>query len=424
MYLIDKLDNGIRVVMEKIPYVNSVSIGIIVDCGSVNENEYNYGISHFIEHMLFKGTVKRNSKEIAETIDNIGGQLNGFTGKENTIYYAKVLNNHLEIAIDVLSDMINNSLFNEEDITKEKSVIIEELNMYLDSPEDLAVELLNKIMFEGTSLEHPIIGTEENIKNINRTDILNYFYSNYLPENIIISVAGNIDEKECLKLLNYYFGTYKPSERYYTDKIEINNKYEFTNKLDYIDKDTEQLNFCIGMEGLPITSSNMEALLVLNNIFGGSMSSRLFQRIREDLGLAYSIETFPSSFKKTGTLNLYLGLHPDQILKSVKVISEEINFIKRNLISNDELRKSKEQLKGSYVLGMENTFNRMYEIGKSLLLFNRVFSQKEILDRIDSISMENIKEVCSIVFNREKFNIAYVGNIEKVHEDEIKNILF
>jgi len=424
MYLIDKLDNGIRVVMEEIPYINSVSVGIIIDCGSKNENKNNNGISHFIEHMLFKGTRKRDAKKIAETIDSIGGVLNAFTGKETTIYYAKVLNNHIKIAIDILSDMITNSIFKEEDIEKEKSVILEELYMYLDSPEDLAVELLNKMMFERTSLEHSIIGTEESIKGINRAKILNYFTENYQPENMVISIAGNIDERECIKLLKDYFGPFNSKSLEINKKNESKNIYKFTNKLDYINKDTEQINLCIGMEGLPITSPKMEALMILNNIFGGSMSSRLFQKIREDLGLAYSIETFPSSYKDTGILTLFLGLHPSQILKSIKAIDDEIKNIKENLISREELEKSKEQLKGNYVLGMENTFNRMYEIGKSLLIFNRVFTQEEILNKIDSVDMEDIKEVINIIFNREKFNIAYVGKVENINDDRIKEILF
>lgn len=424
MYLIDKLDNGIRVVMEKIPYINSVSVGIIIDCGSKNENKNNNGISHFIEHMLFKGTRKRDAKKIAETIDSIGGVLNAFTGKETTIYYAKVLNNHIKIAIDILSDMITNSIFKEEDIEKEKSVILEELYMYLDSPEDLGVELLNKMMFERTSLEHSIIGTEESIKGINRAKILNYFTENYQPENMVISIAGNIDERECIKLLKDYFGPFNSKSLEINKKNESKNIYKFTNKLDYINKDTEQINLCIGMEGLPITSPKMEALMILNNIFGGSMSSRLFQKIREDLGLAYSIETFPSSYKDTGILTLFLGLHPSQILKSIKAIDDEIKNIKENLISREELEKSKEQLKGNYVLGMENTFNRMYEIGKSLLIFNRVFTQEEILNKIDSVDMEDIKEVINIIFNREKFNIAYVGKVENINDDRIKEILF
>lgn len=423
MYLIDKLDNGIRVVMEKIPHVNSVSIGIIVDNGSINEDKYNNGVSHFIEHMLFKGTEKRTAKEIAESIDNIGGQLNAFTGKESTCYYAKVLYNHLDIAIDVLADMLTNSKFSEADIEKEKSIIIEEINMYLDSPEDMANELLNEIMFEKTSLGYPILGTEESIKKLSRDHIISYFSSNYIPENIVISLAGNIDTKEAFKMLNYHFGSFNNLNK---NKNSISNIYNFTNKIKGINKNTEQLNFCIGMEGLSITSENIEALLVLNNIFGSSMSSRLFQKIREDLGLAYAIESYPSPYKNIGTFTIYAGLDSSQLLKTVTYIEKEIDIIRRKLVSKDELNKSKEQLKGNYVLGMEGTFSRMYEIGKSLSVFNRIQSSEEVLYKIDKVNIDHINEVINMIFNKEKFNIAYVGDIENPNdvEQKIKNILF
>lgn len=369
------------------------------------------------------GTGKRTAKDIAETIDNIGGQLNAFTGKESTCYYVKVLYNHIDIAIDVLADMLTNSKFLESDMQKEKTVILEEINMYLDSPEDMVSELLNEMMFENTSLGRPILGIEESIKKINRQELVNYFFNNYSPENIIISLAGNIDTKEVLKMLNHHFGNFNNSNKHIT---KINNNYSFSNKLKGINKNTEQLNFCIGMEGLPIISENIEALLVLNNIFGGSMSSRLFQKIREDLGLSYAIESYLSSYKDTGTLTIYTGLHPSQLLKTVKHIGKEVDDIRKNLISKNELDKSKEQLKSSYVLGMEGTFSRMYEIGKSLLIFNRIQSPDEILNKIDNVNLSDIEEIIKIVFNKETINIAYVGDVknQNIIEEQIKNILF
>lgn len=423
MYFIDKLDNGIRVIMEKIPYVNSVSIGVIIDNGSAKEDKYNNGVSHFIEHMLFKGTNKRSAKDIAESIDNIGGQLNAFTSKESTCYYAKVLYNHIDIAIDVIADMITNSIFAESDIEKEKSVIIEEINMYLDSPEDMVNELLNEIMFEKTSLGRPVLGIENSIKKLNRKEIHEYFTNNYRPENIVISLAGNIDTSEVFKMLNYHFGSLNNLNKYDEKKENI---YKFTNKLKGITKNTEQLNFCIGMEGLPVVSKNIESLLVLNNIFGGSMSSRLFQKIREDLGLAYAVESYPSSYKDIGIFTIYAGLHPSQLIKTIEHIGKEIDNLREKLISKYELDKSKEQLKGNYVLGMEGTFSRMYEIGKSLSIFNEVHSPDKVLNKIDKVSLSDIEEVVRLVFNKEKINIAYVGDIENKEnlEEKIKNILF
>ncbi len=426
MYLIDKLDNGIRVVMEDIPYVNSVSIGIIIDTGSIKEDKLNFGVSHFIEHMLFKGTQNRTARDIAESIDNIGGQLNAFTGKESTCYYAKVLYNHYDIALDILSDMLCNSAFAEEEIEKEKSVIIEEINMYLDLPEDLASETLNELMFENTSLGHPILGTIESIKGMNREKILEFFYTNYIPENIVISVAGKVNPKEILKELNNYFGMLNNTNKFKKHNNIINNSYFFTNKLKGIHRNTEQLNLCIGMEGVSYVSNKIESLLVLNNVFGGSMSSRLFQKIREELAIAYIIESFPSPFKDVGVFNMYVGLDSTQVLKTLEYIVEEINVIKKKLITQEELAKSKEQLKGSYVLGMEGTFSRMYEIGKSLSIYNIVESPTEVLEKIDKINMTDIHDLVNIIFNKEKINIAYVGELHKkdTTEDKIKDILF
>jgi len=376
--------------------------------------------------MLFKGTKKRTAKEIAETIDNIGGQLNAFTGKESTCYYAKVLFNHYYIAIEVLSDMLCNSLFSEEEIEKEKSIIIEEINMYLDLPEDLASELLNELMFENTSLGHPVLGTVESIKNMNRDKIIDYFYNKYIPKNIIISLAGNINTKEVLNELNYHFGNFNITKKSIENKNIITSNYNFTNKLKGIHKDTEQLNLFIGMESLPLVSEKIESLLILNNIFGGSMSSRLFQKIREDLAIAYNIESFPSSYKNTGTLNVYVGLDPKHLLKTLDYIVLEMNNIKKNLITKDELSKSKEQLKGNYVLGMEGTFSRMFESGKSLLLFNKVYSQEEILNKIEKVNIIEIRELVDFVFNKETINVSYVGQVQNKNstDDKIKKILF
>ncbi len=419
MYFIDKLDNGIKVVMETIEYVNSVTIGIIVDNGSINEDKENNGISHFIEHMLFKGTKNRTPKQIAESIDDIGGQLNAFTGKEQTCFYAKVLDQHLPIAIDVLGDMFNNSLFLKEDIEKEKGVILEEINMYEDSPEDLVFEVLNDIMFEGTSLELPILGTQNSIRNINRENLLDYFYRNYNPEDIIVSIAGKFNPKEVIKLLNMNFGSFNNTIKAKPSNFE--HTYQYSNKIKGINKKIEQLNICIGLEGVNNTSEDIHPILVLNNIFGGSMSSRLFQEIRENRGLVYTIDSHLSTYNNTGVYSIYAGLNPDCILDVMELINKEIKEMKKNLITKDELRKSKEQLKGNFILGMEGTFSRMFENAKSILQYNRIETPKEILEKIDRVNLEDIERVSKIIFNKDTLNIAYVGDLE--NEWEIKEKL-
>lgn len=424
MYIIDKLDNGIQVVMEKIDYVNSVAIGIIIKNGSIHENINNNGVSHFIEHMLFKGTKNRNAKEIAESIDNVGGQLNAFTGKEQTCFYAKVLDRHLPIAIDVLGDMLSNSLFIEEEIQKEKGVIIEEINMYLDEPEDLVYELLNELMFKNTSLEYPILGNEHSVSTLNRENMLNYFYEKYNAEDIVISLAGKFDTKETMKLLNENFNSFKKEKSELTE--ELPNEYIFKNNIKGIDKKIEQLNFCIGLEGTNSKSDDIHPTLVMNNIFGGSMSSRLFQSIREDKGLAYSVYSILSPMENTGIFSIYAGLKSSQLIQVVKLIKAEIEYIEKQLITKEELHMSKEQFKGNYILGTEGTFSRMFENGKSLSLLGKIESPDEVIKKIDRVNMEDIERVVKDIFNKEKVNIAYVGQIKDSYniENQLKEILF
>lgn len=424
MYILDKLDNGIKVVMERIEYINSATIGIIVDTGSIKETKFNNGVSHFIEHMLFKGTNSRSPKEIAEAIDNVGGQLNAFTGKEQTVFYAKVLHNHLPIAIDVLSDMLTNSLFVEEEIEKEKNVIIEEINMYQDLPDDLSFELLNELMFKDTSLEYPILGTERSIKALNKKMIMDYFYNNYCPSNIVISVVGKFNKDKVIEDLNNTIGKLKINKK---TKEEINQvNYKFTNKIKGINKDFEQLNLCIGMNGVNSLSDDIHPIFVLNNIFGGSMSSILFQRLREENGLVYAIDSHMTSYDDTGIFTIYAGLNSENLIKSIKLIHKEIKQIKKNLITKEELEKSKEQLKGNYLLGLESTFNRMMEIGRSIVQINRIETPEETIEKINKVNLEDIERVTNYIFTNSSFNIAYVGEVDKQEktEEEIKEILF
>ncbi len=422
MYYKFVLNNGIRVVTEKIPHMKSVSIGIWVETGSRYENIINNGTSHFIEHMLFKGTENRTAKQIAESIDNIGGQLNAFTSKECTCFYAKVLDNHLPIAIDVLSDMLLNSKFDENEIKKEKSVVIEEINMYDDSPEDIVHDLLSKTIFDGSSLSFPILGNANTIQDLNRDGIMEFYKKYYTPENTVISIAGNFEIKETKKLLEEFFGHWSiKGENPTLDALP-----KITQRLCSKNKDTEQLHLCLGLEGVSQGSDELYSLLVLNNVFGGSMSSRLFQRIREDRGLAYSIFSYPSSYKKTGIFTIYAGLNPNQLLNVIDLILHDINKIKGDYLSETEINRSKEQLKGNYMLGLESTSSRMTSLGKSELLLGEIYSPKEILDKIDRVTLGDIKNVTDKVFDYNKLNIAYVGKLKNKDEvdQKIKEVCF
>lgn len=408
MYTKEMLDNGIRIVTEYIPYVNSVSIGVWIANGSRNENLDNNGISHFIEHMMFKGTLSRTSKEIAESIEEIGGQINAFTGKEATCYYIKVLDSHLDIAIDVLSDMLLNSKISEEDIEKEKGVILEEINMYEDSPEDLVTDILSQTMWPDTSIGYPILGTSHTLKDINKNKIIDYMKNHYTASNTVISVTGNFDKTKLIKLLSDSFSRYDVTDdNLGYDRPEIKKGVQVRNK------DIEQIHLSLGMHGIEIGNEDLYTLMVVNNIFGGGTSSSLFQRIREEKGIAYSIYSYPSSYKNIGVFSIYVGLSPQYVGEAIKLIKEEIEHIKLNSISEKQLQKSKEQLKGNYILGLESTSNRMFGMGKSELLINKIYEPKEILEKIDIIDINDVNRVIAKTFGKGIISAAMVGKSSK-----------
>lgn len=408
MYTKDILNNGIRVVTEYIPYVNSVSIGVWIANGSRDEDESNNGISHFIEHMMFKGTTKRNAKQIAESIEEIGGQINAFTSKEATCFYIKVLDSHIEIAIDVLSDMLLNSKISDDDIEKEKGVILEEINMYEDSPEDLVTDLLSQAMWPNTSIGFPILGTIQTIKEFSREKIIKYLEDHYTANNIVISVAGNFDKDKLVRLLDMKFSQWKTARNKKSyDSPGINRGIK------YKSKDIEQVHISLGLCGIELGNEDLYTLLVVNNIFGGGTSSNLFQKIREEKGLAYSIYSYPSSFKNVGVFSIYAGLNPMYIDEVINLIREEIENIRTFGISEIQLSKSKEQLKGNYILGLESTSNRMFGMGKSELLNNKIYEPKEILQKIDLINMDDIRKIINNTFKEGIVSSAVVGKFDK-----------
>jgi predicted Zn-dependent peptidase len=403
------LDNGVRIVCEKIPYVRSVSVGIWVGTGSRSETRENNGISHFIEHMLFKGTEKRTAKQIAESIDNIGGQINAFTGKECTCYYTKTLDTHIENAVEVLADMFFHSRFSQKDIDVEKKVILEEIGMYEDSPEELVHDILSETVWNDNSLGYPILGTQDSLKGIDPDMIRRYMDSSYTPHNSVISVAGNFDEEKLVELLTRYFSCWKAGSRQET----IYHPAQFISNTRIKEKETEQVHVCMGFKGIEHGNDRLYTLLAVNNIFGGGMSSRLFQKIREEKGLVYSIYSYPSSYQNAGLFTIYAGMNPEHLPKVVELVTQEIREIRKTRISPEELEKSKEQLKGNYILGLESTSSRMNSIGKSELLLGRIYSPEEVLQKIDGIDMETVTEIIDRIFDMSSISYSAVGNIKK-----------
>lgn len=405
MYKKHVLENGLTIIGEEIPYVKSISLGVWINAGSRIEDEEISGVSHFIEHMLFKGTRNRTSKQIASEIDNLGGQINAFTSKECTCYYVKLLDSHIDIGIDVLSDMILNSKFNEDDLDKERSVIIEELKMYEDSPEDLAYDLLTENIYKNDPLGMNIIGTEESLKRLNREKLLDYFNKYYVPNNSVIAISGNFNFDEIINKIEEKFKVWKKRDV----NVDI-KKAEFKSCFLAKNKDIEQVNLAMSLEAVPLENDKeVYALAVINTVFGGSISSRLFQKIREENGLVYSIYSSQSLYRKCGELGIFASMSNEHLKEVYESIIEEIKIMKKYYLTDQEIKESKEQLKGSYILGLESTSSRMMSIGRALLLNNKVESTDDILKSIDNVDRETVKIVIDKIFNLDKLGVCIVG---------------
>ena len=405
MYKYQTLKNGLTIVGEEIPYLKSVSLGIWINTGSRLESEKESGVSHFIEHMLFKGTKNRSAKDIARDIDRLGGEINAFTNKECTCYYVHLLDEHINKGIDVLSDMILNSSFDTNDIDKEKFVILEELKMYEDSLDDLSYDLLVENVYQNDGLGRNILGNRKTIRSLKREDILNYYNKYYVPNNAVISICGNFNFEEIVKVIEEKFEQWQEKEVNIEVK-EANYTPCFVTK----NKDSEQVNIAINLKAIPEENEKEAyALSVVNNIFGGSTSSRLFQSIREEKGLVYSIYSSQSLYRKCGELGIFASMSNEHLKEVYESIIEEIKIMKKYYLTDQEIKESKEQLKGSYILGLESTSSRMMSIGRALLLNNKVESTDDILKSIDNVDRETVKIVIDKIFNLDKLGVCIVG---------------
>lgn len=419
MFNLYTLDNGLRVVTEYIEHVNSISVGIMVQNGSRNEGKDVNGISHFIEHMFFKGTDKRSAKDIVQEIENIGGQINAYTSKETTCYYIKALNTHVDLCLDVISDMILNSKFDEEEIEKEKGVVIEEINMSQDNPEDVLDEIHSEAIFGNNSLAYPILGTPDRIKSFNRKKIKDYIRTHYTPYNSVLSICGKFDEKELRKLIEEYFGTWSKDDIYNPTYEAIELKHDSK----YMEKQIEQVHINLGLNGLPYADDKSYSLLLLNNILGGGASSILFQKVREELGLCYSIYSYMQPYLGVGTLNIYTGLSNKSCDKAISVINEHLHDFAKKGISKELLEINKEKIKASYILGLESTSSRMFSNAKCFLLQNKIKTQEDVIRRINKIDSDDINYVLEKCFKPGIISTAFVGqgieaeNLNKIISD-------
>lgn len=410
-----KLENGVSIVMEQISSVRSVALGIFIRNGSINETSKSNGISHFIEHMLFKGTNKRTSKDIAEEMDNIGGQLNAFTAKEYTCYYARVLDTHIDTAIDVLTDMIFNSKFDSIDIEKESKVILEEINMYEDSPDDIVFTKLQKEIWENSPLAYNVLGTKENVSSFKRQDFIEYMNNKYVGENIVVAIAGSFDKEKILEVIKQKMSSMPKGKA----NLEADKQYIYKPSRTKVYKDIEQLHLAIVFDGISIKDKYNYSMSLLNAIIGGGMSSILFQKVREEHGIAYSIYSYNNNYVNNGLFNIYVALNKSQLDKTVNIIYKEIANLKNNKITNQQIEKTKEQLKSNYIMGLESTSNRMSSIGRSKVLVNKIKTPDEIIQEVDLIKKEDIDYLIDKVFNMDKMSISLVGKVDDIKIEKL-----
>ena len=398
------LPNGLRVVGERLPYLRSVSIGAWMHVGSMMELPQESGLSHFLEHMVFKGTEKRTARQIAEEMDAVGGQLNAFTGRDCTCFYAKVIDEDLELAVDILSDLVIHATMDPTELEKERGVILEEISMDEDSPEDLVHDLLQSAQFGEQSPGQPILGPAAQVAAYTRDDLLNFRRKHYAPKETVVALAGNYDPEKVLTWVTQYFGDWENE----IPPVETPDWHVLTGVNALREKDTEQMHICLGFPGMAYGTEGVYPLAVANNILGGAMSSRLFQRIREDLGLAYSVYSYPNTYKGVGTFGLYAGVSPKNAELVLNEIRTELKKFVDEGITEKEFRDSVTQLRSGYLMGLESPGARMQGLGRSTLLRGKPLSHEATLAAIEAVTMEKVMEVAREVLTAEPC-IAIVG---------------
>ncbi len=408
------LENGITILTEYIPKVRSAAVGIMVGTGSSSEDEGNLGISHFIEHMTFKGTKKRSAFQIAKELDEIGGRINAFTGKDMTMYFAVVLDRHLNVALDVLADIFLNSSFDPKDIKMERGVVLEEISMYEDTPDELIHDFFAEIVLAGHPAAWPTLGTIKTVKSLTRESLLAYKKKHYVPDNLIISVAGNVRHEAVVNLIKSQFSRLKGRRH---SKKHIHPKMEAVAKLKH--KKVEQVHLCLGGGAVSQLDPDRYAFTILDNILGGSMSSRLFQEVREKRGLVYSIYSSITPFRDFGMYYVYAGMGKENLRKVIDLILIELSSIKKVGITEEELKRSKEHLKGTLVLGLEATSSRMSFVARSEHFYGKVVTIDEIFKKVDRVTRSDIIRIAEKYFTKKNLSLAVIGDLARLPHLEL-----
>ena len=400
------LGNGLRILTEPMTSVRSISIGVWLTRGSRHESAERSGIAHFVEHMLFKGTATRTAEDIAQAIDSIGGQLDAFTAKEYASYYIKVLDEHLPLAIDILSDIVRNPAFSPDDIEREKKVVLEEIKMVEDTPDDLVHEIFTQSFWEDHPLGRPILGTKETVEALDEQLLGDYFSKAYSAGNLIVSAVGNLESARVRDLVEAKFGSLAPT----TDPT-VEQAPHVVPKVNIRNKELEQSHVCLGSSSYPQDHGDRYASYVLNTLLGGSMSSRLFQNVREKRGLAYAVFSGLSAYRDAGSFTIYAGCSNEAVGEVVDLVVEELRTIKRAPVPDAELQRSKDHLKGSLMLGLENTASRMSHIARQEIYFDKQFGLDETLQGIERVTAADVQRVATDLFRDGSLAATVLGNV-------------
>ena len=400
------LPNGLRVLCEQLPHLRSVSMGVWVKAGSILEREHENGLSHLIEHMAFKGTGRRSAKQIAQEMDAVGGYLNAATSKLCTCYYAKVIDENLPLAADILSDIVRFPAIDPKELDKERNVVLEEISMTDDSPEDVAYDLIASAMFGRQPLGQTILGPRELISGYSREDILAFRARHYSPMNTCVAIAGNFDLNQVKDLMAQRFGDWTGGAGEIFPVNAVNQRPQTLTA----DKDTEQAHICLGYRGKPLGDADAYPMAVFNSILGGGMSSRLFQRIREESAMAYSVYSAPSAYPHCGDFTIYAAVSPRNVKTVLAQIDEETSLLVREGATQEEFDMAKAQLKGGFILGQESAYNRMNSMGSNMALMNRVITTDETIRRIEAVTPEDVRRVAAETLGSPRSQ-AFVGKM-------------
>jgi len=411
------LPNGLTVITEEMENIRSVSIGIWIKTGSRDENAEWNGISHFIEHMVFKGTKHRSAEDIARQVDSIGGNMDAFTAKECVCFNVKVLDDHLPIAMDVLSDLVLNPVFDQADITRERGVILEEIKMDEDNPDYLVHEIFTQNFWKDHPLGKPILGTKDTVRKFERDPVLSFYGQRFAPGNMIICAAGHLKHQEFVQLVGKHFAQMLPVKNgFHSSAPSVVSRIVMRNK-----KALEQVQICVGVPSHPIAHERRHASYILNTVLGGGMSSRLFQNIRERQGLAYAIYSDLSPYRDTGCLSIYAGTSRESASKVVQSIVSEFHKLKTDAVSDEELRRAKDQLKGSLMLSLESSTARMSNLARQEMYFDHFYGLDELIEKIEAVTREEVQDLAKQFFQTESIAVTVLGNLNglKLTRDQL-----